>query len=147
MNYEIINKEKFKIIGIEVRTINQDNQAAEDIGNLWKRFFEENIISQIPHKSGSSIISLYTDYEGDFTKPYSCVIGCEVSAEQTPEGLVIKEIPESKYAVFTAPNNSPESLFAVWNFIWNSDLKRTYTGDFEVYEQNTPEVKIYVAIE
>ena len=28
-----------KIIGISVRTTNQNGQAMQDIGNLWERFF------------------------------------------------------------------------------------------------------------
>jgi len=31
-----------KIIGISVRTTNQNGQAMQDIGNLWQRFFSEH---------------------------------------------------------------------------------------------------------
>ena len=56
------------------------------------RFFKENISSKIPNKINGDILALYTDYEGDYTKPYSWILGCEVSSlEQVPEGLVGKD--------------------------------------------------------
>jgi predicted transcriptional regulator YdeE len=52
-------------------------------------------------------------YEGDYTKPYSWILGCEVSSlDEIPEGLVGKVIPESKYAVFTTQGEFPQGLIA-----------------------------------
>jgi predicted transcriptional regulator YdeE len=33
----------FKLIGISVRTTNQNNQVQEDLGKLWGQFSPENI--------------------------------------------------------------------------------------------------------
>ena len=38
-----------KIIGISVRTTNQNEQAMQDIGNLWQRFFSEQLLAKIPN--------------------------------------------------------------------------------------------------
>ena len=35
--------EAFKIIGIEVRTTNENEQSQTDLGDLWDRFYSENI--------------------------------------------------------------------------------------------------------
>ena len=147
MDYEIVNKEEIKLVGIGVRTTNEENKALGDIGALWNRFYTEGIASKITNKSEDSIISLYTDYESDFTKPYTCIVGCPVTDEvNIPEGLVVKLIPKAKYAVFTAKSNAPEDVFAVWQYVWGSDLERTYTGDFEEYSTDSQETKIYIAI-
>ena len=64
-----------KIIGISVLTTNQNGQAMQDIGNLWKRFFSEQILAKIPNKVSDAIYSIYTDYQKDYTEPYTCIIG------------------------------------------------------------------------
>jgi predicted transcriptional regulator YdeE len=143
-------KEKF-FIGLELRTNNEECSLAMPVHK--DKFFKENTISKIPNKINGDILALYTDYEGDYTKPYSWILGCEVSSlNEVPEGLVGKIIPESKYAVFTSQGGFPQGLIAVWPEIWKSDFTRLYTSDFEVYRndfdpQRNPEVKVYIAIE
>lgn len=141
--------EKF-FIGLELRTNNDECSLAMPAHK--ERFFKENILSKIPHKINGNVLALYTDYEGDYTKPYSWILGCEVShLDEVPEGLVGKVIPQSKYAVFTTQGEFPEGLIAAWQDIWNSGLNRLYSSDFEVYRsdfdpQRNPEVKVYIAI-
>jgi predicted transcriptional regulator YdeE len=65
--------------------------------------------------------------------------------------LVGKVIPESKYAVFTTKGEFPQGLIAAWQAIWQSNLSRSYTADFELYSsdfdpQRHPEVKVFIAI-
>lgn len=149
---QIIEHQKEKLfIGLELRTNNEECSLAMPAHK--DRFFKENTLSKIPNKINGNILALYTDYEGDYTKPYSWILGCEVSSlEQMPEGLVGKVIPESKYAIFTTQGEFPQGLIAAWQDIWKSNLPRSYTSDFEVYRsdfdpQGNPEVKIYIAIE
>lgn len=151
MNHTIMHQNKKFFIGLELRTNNEECSLAMPAHK--DRFFAENTLSKIPNKINGNILALYTDYEGDYTKPYSWILGCEVSSlEQVPEGLVGKIISESKYAVFTTQDEFPQGLIAVWQDIWKSDLPRSYTSDFEVYRsdfdpQLNPEVKVYIAIE
>lgn len=142
--------EKF-FIGLELRTNNEECSLAMPLHK--DRFFKENIGSKIPNKINGNILALYTNYEGDYTKPYSWILGCEVSSlDQVPEGLVGKVISDSKYAVFTTQGEFPQGLIAVWQDVWKSGLLRLYTSDFEVYRsdfdpQGNPQVKVYIAIE
>ena len=41
---------EFYVIGITVRTSNENGQSAIDIPKLWETFINENIIDQIPNK-------------------------------------------------------------------------------------------------
>jgi predicted transcriptional regulator YdeE len=66
-------------------------------------------------QSNGNILALYTDYEGDYMKPYSQVLGCEVSSlDKIPEGLVVKVIPEATYAFFTTQGEFPQGLISAW---------------------------------
>lgn len=142
-------KEKF-FIGLELRTNNEE--CSSTMPAHKERFYKENTLAKIPNKINSNILAVYTDYEGDYTKPYSWILGCEVSSlDEIPEGLVGKVIPESKYAVFTTHGDFPQGLIAVWQTVWKSNLARAYTTDFELYRadfnpQTNPEVKVYIAI-
>ena len=143
-------KQKF-FIGLELRTNNAECSAAMPAHK--EKFFKENIPAKIPNKLNGNILALYTDYEGDYTKPYSWILGCEVSSlDQIPTGLVGKKIPESQYAVFTTQGEFPAGLIAAWHMVWEANLPRAYTSDFEVYPsdfdpQTNPQVKIYIAVE
>jgi len=150
MNYNLENRNKKLFIGFELKTNNQECSLA--MPSHKDQFFSQNIPAKIPNKINGDILALYTDYEGDYTQPYSWILGCEVSSlDQIPEGLVGKMIPESTYAVFTTLGRFPEGLIAAWEAVWRSNLSRAYTSDFEIYRadfdpEKNPEVKVYIAM-
>lgn len=150
-SYKIVQKPATLVIGIECRTSNSPDAAPKDISLLWEKFISEEIWSKIPNKSSHDILGLYCDYEGDFTQPYSLVIGCQVaSLDEIPSGMVAKTLPPSSYAVFQASGEFPQSVVDTWGTIWQTSLPRTYTGDFELYGENFHADKvaeIYIAIE
>lgn len=152
-NYTIVKRAPILLVGIECRTSNAPEDAPQDIPRLWGQFYSEGIINQITNKVSNEVIALYCDYEGDYTQPYSLVIGCAVtSLDNVPEGMVAKKIPESSYAFFRAIGEHPSSLIETWGNVWKTDLKRTYTGDYELYgekftSESPQEVEVYIAIE
>lgn len=149
---ETIQKENLKIIGISVRTTNQNQQAAKDIPALWEQFVTTNVIDKIPNKLDGKVFSVYTDYESDYMGSYTTILGCEVSSlENVPEGMTTLEIPEDFYTNFTINGQLNENIvYNKWLEIWQSDIKRSYHSDFEVYEKSTLKeqkgtVNIYIA--
>lgn len=147
-NYQVIQKPDILVIGIECRTSNAPEAGPQDIPKHWKKFYQENTLNKIPNKASHEVVALYCDYEGDHTQPYSLVIGCSVSSlDDIPEGMVAKTIPAGTYAVFQATGDYPKALIEIWGQIWQDhNLRRTYTGDYELYRSPT-EVDVYVAID
>lgn len=142
-----------KIVGISVRTSNANGQAAQDIPALWNTFMEKNILAKIPNKVNDEIYTIYTDYEGDHTKPYTTVIGCAVTQfDNLPEGLVSHTIEGGQYQVYVAKGDLYKgAVIKKWQEIWGSDLNRAYTSDFEIYgeksaDMHNAEVDIFVGI-
>jgi len=147
------NLEQCYIIGLSVRTTNENGQSATDIPLLWHRFMSEGIAAKIPNKAAEEIYSVYTDYELDHTRPYTTLLGCRVTdLNHVPEGMTAKVIEGGEYLELTAKGKlSDNIIFAEWQKIWASDLPRTYQSDFEVYgpkSQNPDdaEVNIYLSI-
>ena len=152
MEHKIIQKGPMLVMGIETRTTNENAQAPKDIAPLWGRFYRENIQSQIPNQKTGEVLGLYCEYEKDHTKPYTLVAGCEVTlAGDTPPGFVLKHVPAAKYAVFEIHGKFPQAVLDVWQWLWQGNLRRTYTGDFEVYPlgfhpNENPDLLLYIAI-
>jgi len=142
----------FHVIGVFVRTTNVNNKALKDIGELFGNFVSENISEKIPSKISDDIYCVYTDYESDFNGPYTTVIGCKVSSlTDIPTGLTGITIPESKYQVYKSTGKLSVSLAKTWEGIWNTDLNRRYSADFDIYGEKAKdfenaEVETYVAI-
>lgn len=143
----------FFVVGVSVRTSNQPGKAAIDIPELWARFSTENIAAKLPNKLGDEVYSVYTDYEGDYTKPYTAIIGYVVeNLEQIPEGMQGLAIMGGPYERHILKGNMNEGLvFNAWLEIWKSGVSRAYTADFEVYGKKAQnpeaaEVDIYIAL-
>tara|TARA_B100000497_G_C7689021_1_gene418354 strand:- start:1020 stop:1517 length:498 start_codon:yes stop_codon:yes gene_type:complete len=153
MMMQKVKIEKFKVIGISVRTYNINYQAQQDIGLLWQSLFSENIINKIPNKESTDIYCVYTNFEGDLTLPYDTILGCKVSSlEDIPDGMVGHQIEGSSYIQHLANGNVNEGVVArAWAEIWEKDFNRSYTSGFDVYGDKArnpedAEVDIFVAV-
>ncbi|WP_459209592.1 GyrI-like domain-containing protein [Aquimarina rhabdastrellae] len=147
--------EPFKVIGITVRTTNENGKAAQDIPALWNRFVKEKLVRQIPNRIDDTVYGMYTDYESDYKGYYTTIIGCKVSElEEIPEGMEGKSFEGGMYIKITGKGDLNQGVvFNEWMKIWEMDkeLNRSYTVDFEVYDQraqnpNDAEVDILVAV-
>lgn len=148
MKYEIVELEEKIIEGIEIKTTNQDGKSMQDIGKTWQKLFAEGIYEKIQNKVNNKTIGLYTEYEGDYTKPYTFVAGAEVGEKKND----YKIIKKGKYAKFVIIGDVQNSVGQAWQEIWNMNLKRKYTCDFEEYQNNqedmqNQEIHIYIALE
>ncbi|MBZ2164546.1 GyrI-like domain-containing protein [Methanobacterium spitsbergense] len=152
MNQKTNSKKPFQVIGIEIRTSNE--QAMEDIPSLWEKFYTKDIKKNIPNRLDNNVLAIYTNYEGNFTKPYTYILGCAVnSLSDIPDGMIGKSISSAKYEIFTAKGKMPDKIVEVWQYIWSPeiDVKRSYVTDFEVYgdkynDLENSEVEIYIGV-
>ncbi len=149
-----ISINSFNVIGIKVRTNNSDYiKLAHDMQNLWNKFISENVAGQIQNKIDTAIYCIYTDYEGDYTKPYTAFLGCKVSdLSIIPEGLEGKSFKDGLYNKYTAKGNILDGIvYEKWKYIWGLDICRTYNADFEVYGEKSQnpenaEVEIFIGV-
>jgi predicted transcriptional regulator YdeE len=140
------------VVGISRRTSNAE--AGGVIPACWQAFLVNNAPARIPHRVNPPVMyAVYSDYEKDWTKPYTYLLGCGVTrSDKVPEGMEVRHIPAQTYAVFRAKGRMPDEIVAVWANIWSSELPRTYTFDFEVYDKRftrpvAKEADVYVAVD
>ncbi|MCY7616960.1 AraC family transcriptional regulator [Bacillus sp. NMCC46] len=145
--YDIVTLEKQWMKGLSVRTTNEMELTKErKIAPLWQQFF-----AQQPHGGQAPVIGLYSDYEKDEHGSYLFTAGHFV--DQHLEH--VKEIPSSTYARFrTRKGPIEEVVLETWQQIWNWDQRyfRTYTGDFEWYDERSidpkeAQIDIYIAVD
>lgn len=140
------------IVGLKIRTSNEDGRVMREVPPLWMRFFQEELMKQIPHRLSDDLFVVYSNYEKDYTKPYDYLLGCEVSkVDALPKDMTSIEIPVGKYERFETVGEYPASLGRAWQTIWQSDLERAYLVDFEYYPagcltEAEPKVGIYIGV-
>lgn len=143
--------ESFDVVGIT--TITDNARGTEDINALWERFFKESIGQKVQHKSNDVIYAVYSDYEGDHTKPYRLTIGYRVNdAAKTPNTLHKISIVPQQYALLSAAGKQPDALIETWTAVWSADLSRSFKTDFEVYgprffQEGVNEVLLHIGVQ
>ena len=145
--------EPFKLIGISIQTSNENGQSAQDIADLWGRFRSEGVAEKIPNKMDRTVFSLYTNYQGDHTKPYDTIIGCKVSSlDVIPEGMIGKSFNGGSYGKFISKGNLMEvAIYNTWVEIHQNPIDRSFDADFEIYGEKAmnpmdAEVEIFVGL-
>ncbi len=150
---ETVKIKTFKIIGISIRTTNVNGQATKEIAELWQRFTSENIMAKIPNKVENTVYSLYTNYEGDYTMPYTAILGCKVEKlDAIPNGMVGKSFDGGNYVKTTAKGDLKQNLIVNhWAKIFEMKLNRAYVVDIEAFGEKAQnlldaEVDFYVSV-
>jgi len=159
---KVVSLDSFRLVGIGARTTNQaELSGTGKIGELWGRFWSDGVqeaLAKAAQEGDSRVYGCYTDYENGTGGEYTIVIGRMAGqAEDVQEGLTPVDVPAAKYAVFTTRRGPfGEVVHEAWQRIWewassSSEWERTYTGDFELYDERSadPEnavVDIYIAV-
>lgn len=140
----------FDVVGVSV--ITDSEKATDDINALWERFFKESIGQAVEHKQSDVIYAVYSDYEGDHTKPYRLTIGYRVAeSNDVLDTLHHVQVQANDYAILSAAGKQPQALIETWKSVWESDLERLYATDFEVYgprffEDGVNEVLVHIGV-
>jgi len=145
MNYEIVTLEEKIVVGVSATTSNSNPKMGEIIGGLWEKLYQGGVNAKIKNKVNEYAIGLYSDYTND---EYCVTAGNEVSKADN-EDLTVKIIPAGKYAKFSVHGHMEKAVAESWGEIWQMDLNRSFTGDFEEYlnsDFDNADIDIYIAL-
>ena len=124
---------------------NENNQAQEDLVQLWKSFYDQaNTELQTVKKEPYTYV-VYTNYQWDFEQGnYNCYLG--VASESTLTGFASCDIKLEKYQIFDFPYYSPQDTFEARKTIRsNQSLKRAYLADLEIYDFEHNRLQIIIS--
>lgn len=133
--YEVVELPAITVAGFSLRTSNTSPSMQADIGAMWGRFFSPGAYDAILGKKDGKYVGMYTNYESDHKGAYDFVACCAVSDVKQGTGIETKIIPAGKYAKFTLRGPMMETVGGFWQALWNMDLPRAYTCDFEEYQE------------
>lgn len=145
MNCEIVTLDQKTVVGVSATTGNGDPDMGKIIGGLWEKLYQGGVSAAIKNKANEYAIGLYSDYEGE---RYCVTAGNEVSKAENPE-LTTKIIPAGRYAKFSVHGHMERAVAEAWGKIWQMELDRSYTGDFEEYlncDFENCDINIYIAL-
>jgi predicted transcriptional regulator YdeE len=152
------NVKAFTVIGIAARTDNAKESTADGIiPKQWQKFFSEGVASKIPSSTSGILYAVYSDYASDHNGEYTYVVAQAVKdGTAAPSGMVVKQVPAGKYAMFTTEIGAfakviPEAWQRIFKLEEEGKLKRAYRTDFEIYDQRAQnpqngQIDIYVGL-
>jgi len=155
MQPKIINRPAFKAVGLSYVGKNENGE----IGQMWGRF--NQISNQIKRSNDKEAFGLcFSTVQGP-SQPgeFEYVSSFEVTDDKdVPEGMVYREVPAHKYAVFTH-HGKLDTLSETYAYIYNTGLAQAglevhpdkfdmevYDKDF-LFDSDDSKFYIYVAIQ
>jgi predicted transcriptional regulator YdeE/DNA-binding transcriptional MerR regulator len=155
MEHKIINRPAFKVVGLSYVGKNEHGE----IKHMWDRFNQRaGEINNSNHKECYGLC--FSTVEGG-AQPgeFEYVAGLEVvDTKGIPSGMVYREVPAYKYAIFTH-HGKLTNLGETYQYIYNTGLAQAglqvhpdrfdmevYDGDFK-FNQDDSKFYIYVAIQ
>lgn len=123
MNYRIVEKEPFRIVGIMKRVPIQFNGVNSEISSMWKNLTSDLIdqLKKLSNIEPLGIIQASTNFsEGRMVEngELDHYIGAATTLE-CPEQLAKLDVPSRTWAVFEAIGPFPDTLQNVWGRIYS----------------------------
>ncbi len=134
MNYKIIQKDAFVVIGKKIQTNQEENKKVHTIPNFWTKLNQDGTTQKLCQVGGNKPL-LGVCYNGKPDGSFTYLIGVEGKPSAAFESLII---PASTWAVFETHGPMPDAIFLVWKDIFQQFFPTTGyqhagTPDFELY--------------
>ena len=147
-------REPFRVIGLQVRTSNEEEAKEGRIGALWQRFYAEGVSARIPQPlRPGEVIAVYSGYASDETGPFDLLVGAAVPAgTPAPAGLTAQDVPGGRYLAILSPRGPiPGSVIDAWKQAWSQKSRRAFASDYEVYDQRardmqSAQIELFVSV-
>lgn len=135
MNYKIVEKEGFDLVGKGIRVSNENGENFKKIPMFWEESFSNGTCDKLKDLSGDiGMWGVCMEFSPEQNK-FSYLIAVEKNQDIIPDEFEVKEIPASTWAIF---DSSLKELQDVWKRIYSEWFPSTG------YEHaGTPELEFY----
>jgi AraC family transcriptional regulator len=138
MDYRIVEKEAFTVVGKSLQVTCQDGDQLRDIPKFWEECHRDGTTAKLGSVgTDGNLLGLCLDMQpgqGDYTY----MIAGRTDLTSPAEGFSLREIPASTWAIFTADGPVPGSVQSVFGRIYQEWFPATG------YEHSgAPELEVY----
>lgn len=155
MNYQIIEKESFRVVGKKVTVHNRDEESFKIIPSFCQTCAEDGTLAQLEalgvDEMGVMGICANFRENGEVFDYYEAVTD---TGKTIPEEMETLDVPRSTWAVFESVGPIPKAIQDVWKRIFSewfpsSPYEHANAPEIEVYEKGDmtkPDYRSYVWI-
>ena len=143
MEYRIVNKEAFRVVGVQVPLSNDIEKNFQEVPKFWQQVAQNGTLSQIvPLMNAEPMGVLGITACGNENESWKYYVAVSTDLE-TPDGMVEYVVPEFTWAVFPGQGTMPTSIQetekrAVTEWLPTSGYEYADGPDIEVYINADP---------
>ncbi len=143
MEYRIVNKEAFRVVGVQIPLSNDIEKNFQEVPKFWQQVAQNGTLSQIvPLMNAEPMGVLGITACGNENESWKYYVAVSTDRE-TPDGMVEYMVPEFTWAVFPGQGTMPTSIRetekrAVTEWLPTSGYEYADGPDIEVYINADP---------
>ncbi|MGD6958789.1 AraC family transcriptional regulator [Rossellomorea aquimaris] len=147
MDYKIVDKEAFQVIGKGKRVSTCNGENLKDIPAFWDEVNTTDLDRLICEAAGNNeMLGICMEFDHP-SEEFTYFIGAEKKSEKN-RSLEVKEIPAATWAVFESVGPMPNAIQGVWKRIYSEWFPSTgyeHCGgpEFELYPPGNPNGENY----
>lgn len=153
MDYKIVDKPAFKVIGKGIRVSEKNGENYRRIPEFWGECYHSGFCAQLEQMADSNAVTgacklgICVDYAAEQSE-FTYLIGVENTKGAVPEGFTETEIPAAAWAVFESVGPMPDAIQNLNKRIYSewfptTGYERAGEFDMEVYPSGNPDSKNY----
>jgi len=139
MNYKIIDKESFIVVGKQTRITSEEEGNFKQVPEFWEECMKDGSYEWIKSNAGElGVIGVSMDLQNFYKGFFTYMIGVEEIKGTLPKGFVSATIPAATWAVFESVGPLPEATHDLIRRIFTEWMPSTgYQHDC------APELEVY----
>lgn len=144
MNYQIMEKESFSILGVEKKVSTRDGENFRVIPGFWQEVTQDGTCDKLGEMAGPlGLLGVSMDYDEELeTMTYLVAVEKHTSGQLTnvsKHKVVEREIPASTWAVFESVGAMPDAIQEVFQRIFTEWFPATGYS-----HAGGPEIEVYL---
>ncbi len=138
MNYQVVEKEAFKLTGYKRRVTTKNKENFKVIPEFWETLHKEGKVDQLFNQSqDGDVIGAAVNFDSEENFDYLIAVRAEGLKNMDDEVITVT-IPAGKWAIFSGVGEMPAAIQETWKQIYHEWLPTTNyehagTAELEVY--------------
>lgn len=142
MDYRIVEKEAFAVVGKSIRTSTVDGENNRNIAAFWMESNQNGFADELAQVSGElGLLGVCLDFTNE-QEQLTYMIGVEAPCSTIPEDWDEVQIPSATWAVFPVHGAMPNAMPDVWQRIFSEWFPST-----GYQHSGGPEMEVYLSDE